>query len=69
MQPAFLAYFKNPSSSATGGIVAAFSAGATFGAFGCAYIADPWGRVWALRIGAIIAVIGCALQAGAVNAS
>ncbi|KAJ5815176.1 hypothetical protein N7474_006953 [Penicillium riverlandense] len=67
VQPRFLAYFNNPSSSQTGGIVAAFSAGATFGAFGCSYFGDPLGRVWALRIGAIVAVIGCGLQAGAVN--
>ncbi|KAJ5889838.1 hypothetical protein N7504_010648 [Penicillium tannophilum] len=65
--PRFLAYFNNPSSSQTGGIVAAFSAGATFGAFGCSYIGDPIGRVWALRIGAAIAVVGCALQAGSVH--
>lgn len=67
VQPHFLAYFNNPTSSETGGIVAAFSAGATFGAFGCSYIGDPIGRVWALRIGAAIAVIGCALQAGSVH--
>jgi MFS family permease len=67
VQPTFISYFNNPSSSATGGIVAAFSAGATFGAFGCAYIGDPFGRLWALRIGAVIAAVGCALQAGSVN--
>lgn len=67
VQPTFLSYFNNPSSSAIGGIVAAFSAGATFGAYGCAYIADPFGRLWGLRIGAVIAVIGIALQAGAVH--
>ena len=67
MQPSFLKYFHDPTPSAIGGIVAAFSAGATFGAFGCAYVADPIGRVWSLRIGAIIAVVGTALQAGSVH--
>ena len=67
MQPSFLAYFNHPSSSAVGGIVAAFSAGSVFEAFGCAFIAGPFGRVWGLRIGACIAIVGCALQARAVN--
>jgi MFS family permease len=64
-----MSYFGMPSSSAIGGIVAAFSAGAIFGSFGCALVADRWGRVWGLRSGAVIAVIGVALQAGAVNVS
>ncbi|KAL3483779.1 general substrate transporter [Aspergillus germanicus] len=67
VQPTFISYFDNPSSAQTGGIVAAFSAGATFGAYACSWVGDPHGRIWALRVGAVIAVIGCALQAGAVH--
>ena len=67
VQPTFISYFNNPSEASIGGIVAAFSAGATFGAFGCALVADRYGRVWGLCVGAIIAIIGCALQAGAVH--
>lgn len=67
VQPTFLSYFNHPSPSAIGGIVAAFSAGAIFGAFGCAYIVDPFGRLWGLRSGAFVAVVDMALQAGAVN--
>lgn len=67
VQPTFLSYFHNPSQSSIGGIVAAFSAGATFGAFGCAYLADPLGRTRGLLIGALISILGCALQAGAAH--
>jgi MFS family permease len=67
VQPAFLAYFKNPSPSAIGGIVSAFSAGGTIGAFGAALIGDPFGRLWGLRSGCMIAILGVALQAGARN--
>ncbi|KAL5338519.1 general substrate transporter [Aspergillus crustosus] len=69
VQPTFLSYFDHPPSSATGGIVAAFSAGATFGAYACSLVGDPFGRLWALHIGAAIAVVGCPLQAGAVHIS
>lgn len=67
IQPTFLDYFDDPSPSATGGIVATFAAGGCVGSLGTAWLADPLGRVWSMRIGAVIAVIGCALQAGAVH--
>lgn len=67
VQPTFISYFNNPSPSAIGGIVAAFSAGGAIGAYGCAYVADPFGRIWGLRTGAVVAVVGIALQAGAVH--
>ncbi|KXT11932.1 hypothetical protein AC579_8574 [Pseudocercospora musae] len=69
VQPTFLSYFDNPSPSSIGGVVAAFSAGACFGALSSALISDRYGRLWGLRIGSLIAVIGAALQAGAVHVS
>ncbi|ORY75313.1 putative high-affinity hexose transporter [Leucosporidium creatinivorum] len=67
VQPSFIAYFNEPSPAQIGGIVSAFSAGATVGAFGCAFIADRFGRIQGFFTGAIVVVLGCALQAGAVN--
>ncbi|KXS99945.1 hypothetical protein AC578_788 [Pseudocercospora eumusae] len=67
VQPTFLSYFDKPSPSSIGGVVAAFSAGACFGALSSALISDRYGRLWGLRIGSLIAVIGAALQAGAVH--
>lgn len=69
IQPSFIEYFNEPSTSEVGGIVSAFSAGACVGAYGCAIIADRYGRVIGLLTGAIVAVIGTGLQAGAVNVS
>lgn len=69
VQPRFLAYFDNPSPSKIGGVVSVFSAGGGIGALFCPYLADPFGRLWAFRIGAVTAVIGAALQAGAVHVS
>ncbi|EME82082.1 uncharacterized protein MYCFIDRAFT_139011, partial [Pseudocercospora fijiensis CIRAD86] len=66
-QPSFLSYFDKPSPSAIGGIVSAFAAGACFGALSSALITDRHGRLWGLRIGSLIAVIGAAFQAGAVH--
>ncbi|PKS08643.1 hypothetical protein jhhlp_005032 [Lomentospora prolificans] len=67
VQPTFLSYFNNPTPSETGAVVAAFSAGGAIGAYGCAIVADRYGRVIGLLTGAIVAVIGAALQAGAVH--
>ncbi|KAI5480262.1 hypothetical protein MNV49_001221 [Pseudohyphozyma bogoriensis] len=67
VSPTFLSYFDNPSSAKTGGIVSSFSAGATVGAFGCALIADRFGRIWGFFTGACVVILGCALQTGAVN--
>ncbi|KAH8897313.1 general substrate transporter [Thozetella sp. PMI_491] len=67
VQPTFLTTFDNPSAPQIGGVVAAFSAGGAIGAYGCAFVADRYGRVKGLLVGAIIAIIGCALQAGAVH--
>lgn len=43
VQPTFITNFHNPSPSAIDGIVAAFSAGGAFGAYGCAIVADRFG--------------------------
>ncbi|KAM0753421.1 general substrate transporter [Meredithblackwellia eburnea MCA 4105] len=66
-QPSFLEYFKNPGAAKIGGIVSSFSAGATIGAFGCSLIVDRFGRVKGLLSGALVVILGVALQAGAVS--
>jgi MFS family permease len=67
VQPYFEAYMGTPTSSQTGGIVSSFTGGAILGALSIAWLPDILGRKMTVFIGACISVLGCALQAGAVN--
>lgn len=66
-QPFFISYMGEPTESERGGIVSAFTGGAILGALSISYLADILGRKMTVFVGAIISIIGCALQAGAVN--
>ncbi|GFZ52179.1 hypothetical protein JCM24511_09952 [Saitozyma sp. JCM 24511] len=61
----FYAYF-NPSDAMTGTIVAIIYAGAVLGGFGMG-LADRWGRQKTIIYYSVISIIGCVLQAAAVN--
>jgi MFS family permease len=65
--PTFIDYFSNPSSTVTGGIVSSFQGGAILGTMVNMAGADWAGRKMTVLAGAIVSVLGCALQAGAVN--
>jgi MFS family permease len=65
--PTFIDYFSNPSSTVTGGIVSSFQGGAILGTIVNMAGADWAGRKMTILAGAIVSVLGCALQAGAVN--
>lgn len=67
VQPYFEAYMGTPTASQTGGIVSSFTGGAILGALSIAWLPDLLGRKMTVFIGACISVLGCALQAGAVN--
>ncbi|KAL2016689.1 hypothetical protein VTK56DRAFT_3191 [Thermocarpiscus australiensis] len=67
-QTLFLSYFKNPSASLIGCVVAMLQAGAAVGAGVAAPMNDAWGRKKAMMVGAACGVVGAALQAGAVHA-
>jgi MFS family permease len=67
VQPYFEAYMGTPTASQTGGIVSSFTGGAILGALSIAWLPDLLGRKLTVFIGACISVLGCALQAGAVN--
>lgn len=56
-----------PSASETGGIVSSFTGGAIPGARLVAWLPDCFGRKKTVFIGAAISVLGCILQAAAVN--
>lgn len=66
-QPHFVEYMGTPSAAERGGIVSSFTGGAIIGAASASFIADPLGRKRGAIIGAVIAVIGAALQGGAVS--
>jgi MFS family permease len=51
----------------TGGIVSSFQGGAILGTITTFLAADRLGRKRTIALGALLATIGCALQAGAVN--
>jgi len=57
----------NPSSAEEGGIVSSFSGGAFCGAAIAGYTSNRLGRKKTIMLGALIALVGCALQTGAVN--
>lgn len=66
-QPYFVDYMGTPTASEQGGIVSSFTGGAILGALSIAYLADKFGRKKTVFIGAVISIIGCTLQAAAVN--
>lgn len=68
-QPRFVAYFNNPSDTVDGGIVSSFQGGAIAGTMVTFLAADRLGRKKTIALGAAIATLGCALQAGAVAMS
>lgn len=66
-QPRFIDYFETPNDNLQGGIVSSFQGGAILGTIINFFIADNLGRKRSIAFGALIATIGCVLQAGAVN--
>ncbi|KAL2789126.1 sugar transporter [Aspergillus keveii] len=66
-QPHFIEYMDDPDSAARGGIVSSFTGGAILGALSVSFLADKYGRKMTVFIGAIISIIGSALQGGAAN--
>ncbi|KAL4868536.1 hypothetical protein BDV12DRAFT_102351 [Aspergillus spectabilis] len=66
-QPHFVDYMNDPSSAERGGIVSSFTGGAILGALSVSFLADWYGRKMCVFIGAIVSILGCALQGGAVN--
>jgi MFS family permease len=66
-QPEFIAYFNNPSDNVVGGVVSSFQGGAILGTAITFVVADKLGRKKSIALGALIATIGCAIQAGALN--
>ena len=65
--PQFIEYFNNPNSTVTGGIVSTFQGGAVLGTIINMVIADRLGRKRTIAAGSIVSLIGCILQAAAVN--
>ncbi|KAJ7253499.1 general substrate transporter [Mycena rebaudengoi] len=65
----FHVYFKNPDDSIIGAIVSTFAGGCFFGAAAAGTLASRVGRKRTIQIGALVAVLGCSLQAGAQNVS
>ncbi|KAF8556197.1 sugar transporter [Imleria badia] len=63
----FTTFFHNPSNAMIGAVVSTFNGGCFFGAMGAAWTNDKWGRKRSIQIGAVWALCGCALQAGAPN--
>ncbi|KAL4920917.1 general substrate transporter [Aspergillus aurantiobrunneus] len=62
----FIAEFINGNSTIAGTVVALFTAGAFFGAFGAGFT-DPLGRRTTLALGSVLFIIGGVLQTAAVN--
>ncbi|CAD0052770.1 unnamed protein product [Aureobasidium pullulans] len=63
----FIEYFNDPNSTVTGGIVSTFQGGAVLGTIINMVIADRLGRKRTIAAGSIVSLIGCVLQAAAVN--
>ncbi|KAM0699111.1 hypothetical protein Q7P36_001157 [Cladosporium allicinum] len=63
----YLEYFNHPNSNMQGGITASMSAGSFIGALCAGFIADKWGRRYALMGAAIVWIIGAAIQCSAQN--
>ena len=66
-QPQFIKYFNNPSDNVTGGIVSSFQGRAILGTMINFFSGDKLGRKRSIAFGALLATLGCALQAGAAN--
>ena len=66
-QPYFVQYMGEPSAAERGGIVSSFTGGAIIGALSVSYLADILGRKRTVFVGSILAMMGGALQGGAVN--
>ncbi|KAJ5477170.1 general substrate transporter [Penicillium diatomitis] len=66
-QPEFIKYFSYPSDNTTGGVVSAFQGGAILGTIINVFAGDRLGRKRSVFAGACISIIGCGLQAGAVD--
>lgn len=66
-QPYFIEYMGTPTEAEKGGIVSSFTGGAILGSLSISLLADRFGRKMTVFIGAIISVLGCALQGGAAN--
>ncbi|KAJ7067446.1 general substrate transporter [Mycena amicta] len=65
----FQAFFHNPGVNITGAIVSTFAGGCFFGAAAAGFLATRIGRKRTIQLGALVAVLGCSLQAGARNVS
>ncbi|OJJ07463.1 hypothetical protein ASPVEDRAFT_202274 [Aspergillus versicolor CBS 583.65] len=65
--PTFNEYFTHPSATVTGGIVSSFQGGAILGTMVNMAGADWAGRKRTILAGAVVSIVGCALQAGAVS--
>jgi len=66
-QPRFIKYFNNPSDNVAGGVVSSFQGGAILGTMINFFTGDKLGRKRSIAFGSLLAVIGCALQAGAAD--
>ncbi|KAI8980052.1 general substrate transporter [Trametes punicea] len=66
---AFQSFVNNPSDydSLSGAVVSTFTGGCFFGAAGAGWVNDKFGRRLTVQLGALVALWGCAMQAGANN--
>jgi MFS family permease len=65
--PQFIEYFSNPNSTVIGGIVSTFQGGAVLGTLINMFLGDRVGRKKTIAAGSIVSLVGCILQAAAVN--
>ncbi|KAK9458134.1 general substrate transporter [Dipodascopsis uninucleata] len=63
----YLNYFNHPDSTRQGGITAAMSGGSFMGSLASGAISDRLGRKYAIQIGAIIWMVGAAVQCSSQN--
>ena len=54
---------KTDNSRVQGTVVAMYTLGAFFGALSCIWIGDRLGRIRTIRLGAVVDIIGCIIQA------
>lgn len=66
-QPTYLEYFNHPDSNLQGGITASMSAGSFLGALCAGFLADKFGRRYALMVASVIWIIGAAIQCSSQN--